>query len=105
LSAIHLVSVSYDIFMMKKCSPARLNLQRVPDIKKSAILPNKFPTSANKTGVLLCGDDSCQNKKSEKKIKKNPHHHGGGRQGCVYGKENRDTILLVTAGTTHCLQR
>lgn len=56
-------------------------------------------------GVLLRGDDSGQIKKSEKKIKKNPHHHGGGRQGCVYGKENRDTMLLVTAGTTHCLQR
>ena len=40
------------------------------------------------------------------KIKqKKPRHHGGEDRYGVYGKENRDTMLLVTAGTTHCLQR
>jgi hypothetical protein len=40
------------------------------------------------------------------KIKqKKPRHHGGEDRDGVYGKENRDTMLLVTAGTTHCLQR
>ncbi len=42
---------------------------------------------------------------SEKNGQKKPRHHGGEDRDGVYGKENRDTMLLVTAGTTHCLQR
>ena len=36
--------------------------------------------------------------------KKPPHHVGEDRDG-VYGKENRDTMLLVTAGTARVMQR
>ena len=49
----------------------------------------KEPTGANKTGVLLSGDDSGQNRKSEKKIKKTP---------AIMAGEDRDVSMARKTG-------